>query len=84
MSCKPCLACSWNTGKVSSVIHRHDDREARDINGQTPIMRAIACGHESVVKAMFIFGYQINNNVKQHKTLLKWAIENDYSVLIMV
>jgi len=67
-----------------SAIHRHDDREVRDINNQTPIMRAIACGHESVVKAMLTFGYQINKNVKQHKTLLEWAIENEYSVLIKV
>jgi len=47
-------------------------------------MRAIACGHESVVKAMLTFGYQINKNVTQHKTLLEWAIENEYSVLIKV
>ena len=69
---------------MNSVIHRHDDREARDINNQTPIMRAITCGHQSVVKAMLIFGYQINTNVKEYKTLLEWAIENDYSVLITV
>jgi len=66
------------------ILHRHNDREVRDINSQTPIMRAIACGHESVVKAMLTFGYQINNNVKEHKTLLEWSIENEYSVLIKV
>lgn len=56
----------------------------KDIYGYTPIMKAIANGHQAVVKEMLIFQCKVTEKVQSHKTLLEWAIENEYSVLIKV
>ena len=47
-------------------------------------MRAIACGHQSVVKIFLEFGCKVDSVVRHQKTLLEWAIENEYNVLIEV
>ena len=57
---------------------------AKDINNFTPFMRAIACGHLSVVKMFLEFDCKVDSIVKHQKTLLEWAIENGYDVLIEV
>ena len=56
----------------------------KDIHGYTPIMKAIANGHQAVVKEMLVFHCKVTEKVQPHKTLLEWAIENEYSVLIKV
>ena len=58
--------------------------KVKDINNYTPIMRAIACGHQSVVKMFLEFGCKVDSIVRHQKTLLEWAIENEYNVLIEV
>ena len=58
--------------------------KAKDINNHTPIMRAIACGHQSVVEMFLEFGCSVDSVVRHQKTLLEWAIENEYNVLIEV
>ena len=47
-------------------------------------MKAIANGHQAVVKEMLVFHCKVTAEVQPHKTLLEWAIENEYSVLIKV
>ena len=56
----------------------------KDIHGYTPIMKAIANGHQAVVKEMLTYHCKVTEKVQPHKTLLEWAIENEYSVLIKV
>jgi len=58
--------------------------EAKDINNYTPIMRAIAGGHQSIVKMFLEFGCKVNLRIRHQKTLLEWAIENGYNALIEV
>jgi len=58
--------------------------KAKDTNNHTPIMRAIACGHQSVVKTFLEFGCEENLMMRHQKTLLEWAIENGYNALIEV
>ena len=58
--------------------------EAKDINNYTPVMRAIACGHLSTVEKFLEHGYKADSVVRHQKTLLEWAIENEYNVLIEV
>ena len=57
---------------------------AKDINNFTPFMRAIACGHLSVVKMFLEFDCKVDSIVRHQKTVLEWAIENGYDVLIEV
>ena len=56
----------------------------KDIHGYTPIMKAIANGRQAVVKEMLTYHCKVTEKVQPHKTLLEWAIENEYSVLIKV
>ena len=58
--------------------------KAKDINNHTPVMRAIAYGHYAVVKMFLEFGCKVDSIVRHQKTLLEWAIENEYNVLIEV
>ena len=58
--------------------------KVKDINNYTPIMRAIASGHQPVVKMFLEFGCKVDSVVRHQKTLLEWAIENEYNVLIEV
>ena len=58
--------------------------KAKDINNHTPAMKAIACGHYAVVKMFLEFGCKVDSIVRHQKTLLEWAIENEYNVLIEV
>ena len=46
-------------------------------------MKAIAEGHQAVVEVM-LANYKVTEEVQYQKTLLKWAIENEHSVLIKV
>ena len=81
-------------GKVIPVVctlycklaykYRGADYKARDINNYIPIMRAIMCGQKSVIKTILEFGCEVTMPIKQQKTLLEWAIENEYNVLIEV
>ena len=47
-------------------------------------MRAIASGHQSVVKMFLEFDCRVDSIVRHQKTLLEWAIENKYNVLVEV
>ena len=47
-------------------------------------MKAIANGHFAIVKEMLIFNCKVTEKVQHQRTLLEWAIENEYSVLIQV
>ena len=67
-----------------SVSVRGADLEAKDINNYTPIMRAIACGRLSTVIKLLEGGCEVDTVVRHQKTLLEWAIENEYNVLIEV
>jgi len=58
--------------------------KAKDINNYTPIMRAIACGHQFVVKKFVEFGCEENLMMRHQKSLLEWAIENGYNAWIKV
>ena len=57
---------------------------AKDINNHTPVMRAISSGHQSIVKMFLEAGCKVDTIVRQEKTLLEWAIENEYNALIKV
>jgi len=67
-----------------NILHRGADHKAKDINNYIPIMRAIMCGHHSVVKTILEFGCEVTMTIKHQKTLLEWAIENEYNILIEV
>ena len=47
-------------------------------------MKAITNGHFAVVKEMLIYNCKVTEKVWHQKTLLEWAIENEYRVLIQV
>ena len=73
------------------ILHRYnidykneDLLIAKDINHFTPIMTAIAHGHKSVVRVFLENGCRADVTVRHQKTLLEWAIENGYNVLIEV
>ena len=46
-------------------------------------MKAIVEGHQAVVQVM-LENCKVTEKVQHQKTLLEWAIENEYSVLIKV
>ena len=68
--------CHYSTGGI--------DLTQKDINGYTPLMKAITNGHFAVVKEMLIYNCKVTEKVWHQKTLLEWAIENEYHVLIQV
>ena len=55
----------------------------KDIRGCTPIMNAIAEGHQAAVEVMLDY-CNVTDIVQHQKTLWEWAIQNDHSVLIKV
>ena len=69
---------------VCLCLFRGANLEAKDINNYTPIMRAIAYDHLSTVKKLLEYGCKVDTEVRHQKTLLEWAIENDYNVLVDV
>ena len=69
---------------VCSCVFRGANLEAKDINNYTPIMRAIECGHLSTVIKFLESNCKVDAEVRNQKTLLEWAIENDYNVLVEV
>ena len=65
-------------------MFRGADILAKDINGFTPMMNAIAHGHKEVVKIFLSFGYAVDSVAKREKMLLEWAIELGHLSLIEV
>ena len=68
--------CHYSTGRIGLT--------QKDMHGYTPVMKAIANGHFAVVKEMLIYNCKVTEKVQHQRTLLEWAIENEYSVLIQV
>ena len=70
---------------VKSIFCRRSATKTyKDIHGFIPIMKAIANGHQAVVKEMLVYHCKVTEEVQHDKTLLKWAMENEYIVLIKV
>ena len=68
--------CHYSTGRFGLI--------QKGIHGYTPIMKAIANGHFAVVKEMLNYNCKVTEKVQHQRTLLEWAIENEYCVLIQV
>ena len=68
-----CLYCSSDAVSLTQ----------KDMLGCTPVMNAIAEGHQAVVEVMLDY-CKVTDIVQHQKTLWKWAIQNDHSVLIKV
>ena len=72
----PHAFCHYSTGRIGLT--------QKDIHGYTPVMNAITNGHFAVIKEMLVYNCKVTEKVQHQKTLLEWAIENEYSVLIQV
>ena len=67
-----------------SIHHSGADISVRDNNEMTPLMLAIKAGNVEIVAVMLDLGCDIHSEAKNDKSLIVWAIENEYTVLLKV
>ena len=67
-----------------SVLHSGADISVRDNDEMTPLMLAIKAGNVEIVAVMLDLGCDIHSEAKHDKSLIVWAIENEYTALLKV
>ena len=60
------------------------DISVRDNDEMTPLMLAIKAGIIEIVAVMLDLGCDIHSEAKHDKSLIVWAIENEYTALLRV
>ena len=50
----------------------------------TPLMLAIKAGNVEIITVMLDLGCDIHSEAKREKSLIIWAIENEYTALLKV
>ena len=50
----------------------------------TPLMLAIRAGNVEIIRVMLDLGCDIHSEAKHNKSLIVWAIENEYIALLKV
>ena len=50
----------------------------------TPLMLAIKAGNVEIITVMLDLGCDIHSEAKREKSLIVWAIENEYTALLKV
>ena len=66
------------------IHHSGADISVRDNDEMTPLMLAIKSGNIEIVAIMLDLGYDIHSEAKHDKSLIVWAIENEYTALLKV
>ena len=66
------------------IIHSGADISVRDNDEMTPLMLAIKAGIKEIVAVMLDLGCDIHSEAKHDKSLIVWAIENEYTALLKV
>ena len=71
-------------------IHTHThcfsgaDINARDYDEMTPLMLAIKAGNVETISVFLDMGYDLHSEAKNHKSVLVWAIDEEYTALLKV
>ena len=60
------------------------DISVRDNDEMTPLMLAIKAGNVEIITVMLDLGCDIYSEAKREKSLIVWAIENEYTALLKV
>ena len=64
--------------------HSLTDISVRDNDEMTPLMLAIKAGNVEIITVMLNLGSDIHSEAKNDKSLIVWAIENEYTALLKV
>ena len=67
-----------------STHHSGADISVRDNDEMTPLMLAIKAGNVEIITVMLDLGCDIHSEAKHDKSLIVWAIENEYTALLKV
>ena len=69
---------------VLSITCSGADISVRDNDEMTPLMLAIKAGNVEIITIMLDLGCNIHSEAKHEKSLIVWAIENEYTALLQV
>jgi len=64
--------------------HSGADISVRDNDEMTPLMLAIKAGKIEIITVMLDLSCDIHSEAKHDKSLIVWAIENEYTALLEV
>ena len=67
-----------------SIHYSGADISIRDNDEMTPLMLAIKAGNIEIITVMLDLGCDIHSEAKHEKSLIVWAIENEYTALLKV
>ena len=67
-----------------SIHHSGADIGVKDNDEMTPLMLAIKTGNVEIITVMLDLGCDIHSEAKHDKSLIVWAIENEYTALLQV
>ena len=70
--------------KLLSILYSGADISVTDNDEMTPLMLAIKAGNMEIITVMLNLGCDIHSEAKHDKSLIVWAIENEYTALLKV
>ena len=79
-----CVTSFLSVNNCSSTHHSRADISVRDNDEMTPLMLAIKAGNVEIITVMLDLGCDIHSEAKNDKSLIVWAIENEYTALLKV
>jgi len=69
---------------ISLLVFSGADINARDYDEMTPLMLAIKAGNVETISFFLDMGCDLHSEAKNDKSVLVWAIDNEYTALLKV